>query len=353
MRLLLPLVLAAVAPAQTTTNLFDIYSGCTNFTSRGVLNTNAGEYLQEIPATHFSGIGHDPTGAATSVPGFQYVTQDQDASTVETYSIVVRSDASGQPDASPAGLLLNVGPLNTPSGTGTLAWQVTVTLTTPTTAVPLCNTFYAGLQFSAANWTNDGQSLHVTDYPLGDNPAPGARTLTHNCLNGQAVSPPFFETLRMGLMVEASVLHMGNVDPTLQTTCLTGLGNRSFGAGGMWPQCTGPTGPRTDGLDCRVRDVRSANGVFALFLGGNVGCPGLPLGGLANGALYLNPAGPFVQVAAGTLDANGLGVATVVPPNVVPVTVVNRFLDFQAFSAGPTFTLPGQLSNRASVNYLP
>jgi hypothetical protein len=352
---LLAAALSAAAAAQTSANLFDIYSGCTNFTSRGVVATNAGEYLLQVRASHFVGVGHDPTGNGTLLSGFQYFTQDQNAATVETYSLVVRSDAAGAPDCSAAGLLLSVGPLSTPGGTGTIAWQITTNLTTVSTALPQCSTYYQGLEFAAApGWPNEGQSVHLTDYPLGDNPAPGALSLTWNCLNGAPQQPQFRESIRVGSLVRAPVLHMGNVDPSLATTCLVSVGNRSFGAGGMWPQCQGTAGPRNDGLDCRVRDAASANGVFALFLGTDLGCPGVPLSGIADGALYLNPGGAFLQVTAGVLDSGGLGTATAVPPgSAACTTVVNRFLHFQAFTVGGGFTLPGRLSNRASVNYLP
>lgn len=354
--LLLPLTLASAALAQTPVNLFDIYSGCTNFTSRGVIGASAGEYLLQIRSAHFSGIGHDSSGTGTRVTGFQYVTQDQVGNTPETYYLVVRTDNSGAPDCTAAGLALRAGPLTTPTSTVTtpVAWQITATLTTAATTVPLCNTYYVGMEFAAANWTNDGQSVHITDYPLGDNPGSGAPNLSWNCLNNAPIQPQFFETLRVGMLVESAVLHMGNVDPSLATTCLTGLGNRSFGVGGLFPACNGAAGPRNDGLDCRVRDAANANGVFVLFLGANVGCPGLPISGFANGALYLNPGGAFLQVATGALDTSGLGTATAVPPNTPAcAAVVNRFVDFQAFSLGPTFALPGNLTNRVAVNYRP
>lgn len=355
--LALPLALAGTALGQTPTNLFDIYSGCTNFTSRGILGQNAGEYLLQVRGAHFSGIGHDPSGAGTRLVGFQYVTQDQVGATPETYHLVVRTDSSGAPDCTTAGLIARVGPLTTPASTVStpVAWQITATLATVATTLPLCGTYYIGAEFpAAAGWANDGQSLHITDYALGDNVGSGAPNLSWNCINGAAQQPTFFETIRVGMLVESAVLHMGNVDPTLTTTCLTGLGNRSFGAGGMFPACNGAIGPRNDGLDCRVRDQANPNGVFVLFLGTNVGCPGLPISGLANGALYLNPGGAFLQVATGALDATGIGTATAVPPNTPAcAAVVNRFVDFQSLSLSANFTLPGNLSNRAAVNYRP
>lgn len=358
MRSLIFLALAVCAPATAQTpNVFEIYSGCTDFTSRGSIGTNAGEYMLQVPSTHYSGIGQDATGQSTRLVGFRYVTQDQNGVTQETYSLIVRSDLTGAPDCTAAGLLLNAGPLMTPpnSTVGPIAWQITATLTTVSTVLPLCATYYQGAQFpAAAGWSagTDGQSLHITDYALGDNAAPSAPSLTWNCLGGAPVQPQFQETVRVDALVESAVLNMSNVDPAVTVACIQGLGNRSFGAGGMWPVCTGAAGPRNDGLDCRVRDAGNAGGVFAIFLGTSVGCPGLALGGLASGALYLNPGGAFVQVNAGALSATGEGTAVVIPPNTRSCArALNRFVDFQAFTVGPAFTLPGKLSNRASVNY--
>ncbi len=353
-------LLSVCAPicAQAPVNLFEIFSGCTNFTSRGNIQASAGEYLLEVRATHFAGVGHDPAGAGTRLAGFQYVTQDQNGASQETYHLIVRGEAAAAPDCSAAGLKLRAGPLTTPPSTVVtpVAWQITATLATVSTAVPPCATFYTGAEFPAApGWGStpgDGQSLHITDFPLGDNPAPNTPSLTWNCLNGAPVQPQFFESLHFGLLVEAAILNLGNVDPTLTGTCLIGLGNRSFGAGGLWPACNGTLGPRNDGLDCRVRDLAHANGAFVVYLGLDNGCPGIPLGGLAEGALYLNPVGAFLQVAAGNLDGTGQGTATIVPPNSPACSAVaNRFAHFQAVTVSPSFALPLHLTNRAATNY--
>src|SRR5690606_37225731 len=137
-------------------------------------------------------------------------------------------------------------------------------------------------------------------------------------------------------------LNMSNTDPTqignaanCASTLLNPQGNpRSWGVGGMWPEHGAGC---NDGLDARSRDAANANGVFALFLGINLGCPGLPLGGLANGALYLKPGSAFVQVAAGELNPTGVGEVEVIPPGVAPPQLVNRIIDFQAFTVGPSF----------------
>jgi len=356
----LALTLAATATAQTP-NYFGIYSGCTNYTSRGNLGSNAGDNLLAVPATHFAGIGHDATGTGTVLTGFRHVLQDQNASTVEPYSFIIRADMGGQPDCTTAGVLLQTTALNSPSGAGTLAWIITATLTTPSTALPLCNRYYYGLNFTASGWTADGLSSHIgTYYVLGttqaDNPAPNAPNVAWNCLAGSPSQPASARTIRYELAVSSSVLNLGNTDPTLignaancVSTLLNASGNpRSFGAGGLYPENAGAS--RNDGLDYRLFDAANPSGLYAVFLGVNLGCPGIPLGALANGALYLNPGGAFVQVAAGLLDTTGAANGTIIPPGTAPLVVINRPLDFQAFSA---LALPGNLSNRASTIYLP
>ncbi len=362
--LLVPIALASTAMAQTPTNLFDIYSGCTNFTSRGSLGVNGGEVMIQVPSSHFAGVCQDATGAATSLSGFQYVTQDQSGVTTETYFMVIRADNSGAPDCTTTpGRLLYAGPLTTPASTVTtpVAWQITATLATASTAVPLCSTFYMGAEMPAAPlWTNDGQSFHICTYYLlngtqADNPAPAAPSLAWDCLNGAPVQPGSARCVRIGLIAPSAMLKLGNNDSTLTNTanCVTTLANVSFGAGGMWPQAQGTGGPRNDGLNFRVRDAANPNGVAIVFLGQNIGCPGLPLSGLANGALYLNPGGIFLQLAQGALDATGLSTGLLLPGSPAVASAVNRVIDFQAFTIGATFALPGNLTNRASIAYLP
>lgn len=367
--LLLASLLASTAMAQTPINYFEQYSGCTNFTSRGAAGVNAADSLLQHRTAHFAGVGHDASGSGTSLVSFRYVTQDQNAATQETYSLVIRADASGAPDPTPAGLLFQSANLLTPAGgAAPTAWQITATLMTPTTALPLCNTFYHGFNLAAAPlWTADGQSTHMCSYyalagqtacPLAqaDNPAPtGVPNVAWNIIAGAPTQPGSARSYRFDLGVTAAVMNIGNTDPTLTSnaawTCAcAALGIRSWGIGGQNPQ---NGGSRNDGLDVRVRDLANQGGVFITFLGGSFGCPGIPLSGLANGALYLNPGGAFIQLATGALAPTGEGIATLLPPNSAPASVVNRPLDFQSFTLGATFALPGNLTNRATVIYLP
>ncbi|MEZ5962607.1 MAG: hypothetical protein R3F56_02060 [Planctomycetota bacterium] len=350
--LALPALLAATAAAQTPLNYHDFWSGCTSSTSRGTLGLNPGEVLQLNPSSHFQGVGHDATGTSATLYAFKYTTQDQDASTPEPYTLLVRGESAGQPDPTPAGLLLSVGPLTTPSGTGVTAWTITATLNTPWVGLPLCANYYHGADVAVRSSTADGQTFHICNYTAADIPAAGAANLAWNIQAGTPAQPGTPRVIRFTLGVQSPILKMGNVDPgTPSTNCVSTIGFRSFGAGGMYPACNTV---RADGLDYRVRDAANAGGVCGVFLGIGIGCPGVPLGGLANGALYLNPAGAFLQIGSGALDAAGENIGTVLPPGSSACrAAVNRQLDFQAFTVGPTFSLPGNLTNRAGVTYLP
>lgn len=363
--LITSLAFASTALGQAPPNYHDHWSDCTNYTSRGTLGVNGGDILVKNPTSPFSGVGHDPSGGATLLSSVCHALQDQNAATLEMYQIIVRGDFGGAPDPSPAGILLQTAPVNSPGGSGTVAWVLTTTLATPSTALPLCAPYYFGANVAAnAAWTADGLSFHINTYYLlgttaADNPAPiGPTNVAWNIVGGTPSQPATPRGIRLGLGVASSLLKLGNTDPTLignAANCVSTLLNangipRSFGVGGMWPR---KGGGRDDGLDCRVRDAANPGGVFVTFLGTTLGCPGLPLGGLANGALYLNPGGPFLSVATGGLDANGIGSATILSPGQAPSEIIGLFVDFQAFSIGPTLTLPGNLSNRASVNYLP
>lgn len=348
-------VLTAFAHGQ---NHFEIWSGCTNFASRVPIGNAAGEMLIQVPASHFAGIAQDATGGGTEFGQFRCTTQDRDAATQETYYLGIRADSSGAPDVvNPP--LVRAGPFLTPVGTGVTAWTITTALATPGYSVlPLCSTFYVFGELTAAT-AADGQLFHVSTYlaggTQGDNPAPNAPNLGWGIMNNAPLPAATPRTVRLGLLTPAPILNMGNVDPTAAASnCVSTLGGISYGVGGMWPQAAGAAGPRNDGLNARVRDAGNANGVAVVFLGASIGCPGLPLSGLASGALYLNPTGVFVQVGTAALDAAGLGVATIVPAgSLATQPLVNRIADFQAFTIGATFALPGKLSNRASVAFLP
>lgn len=331
--------------------------GCDNVSVRGTLGTMGGEASNT--RVNDNGTGHDTTGTGTRLDGFNHVLQDQNAATVEAYRLILRGDTAGVPDTSPGGLLLQTTPIAAPPGSGVTAWNLTVTFATPSTALPLCNAVYYGLDLPAnANWPNDGHSLHAGTYGLlggtqGDNPAPGAPNLAWLLPGGTGGTPvqPAPMCFHVGLLVQSAVLNMGNVDPTLSNpaNCITAQNNTSFGAGGKWPRLGGG---RVDGLVCRVRDGNATNGLFVTLFGNTIGCPGIPFPPVANGALYLNPTA-IVQIGVGVLDATGEGVVSLLPPGAATSNLLQVPLSFQAFTLDPTFGLPGHLTNLATSTYLP
>lgn len=372
---LLSFAFAGTLVAQTPTefgivaiNPVGLNGTCTNFTSRGVLGSNSGSILLEVPAAHFSGVGHDAAGSGTLFYNFHYLTQDQNAATVEPYSMEIRGEANPPPGPDVNTTLMQLTGLSTPGGTGTLAWFITNTLATPSTAVPLCNTFFMGANVAASSaaqpWPADSQSFHMGSYYLlqgatASNPAPNAPNIAWNILAGAAQQPTTSpRTYRFYLGVGSPVLNTANDDPSLVgsghclSTAPAPYTNIDTGPGGLWPQCQGTAGPRNDGLQARVLDAQSPNGIFVVFIGTSIGCPGLPFPIFFTGALYLNPTG-LTQVASGGLDATGVGVVPMIPPGTNCRPAINRILDFQAITVPSTFTLPGRMTNRAGVRYLP
>lgn len=339
---------------------------CTNFTSRGTLGSNPGSVLVEVPGRHFSGVGHDAAGTGTLFHNFHYLTQDQNASTVEPYSMEIRGVASPPPGPDPTATLMQLTGLSTPGGAGTVAWLITNTLATPSTAVPLCDTFFMGANVAGVSgstpWPADGQSFHMGSYYIlqgatASNPAPNAPNIAWNITAG-ASNQPNERTYRFYLGLDAAVLNTANEDPTLTgsghclSTAPAPYTNIDTGPGGLWPQCQGSTGSRNDGLQVRVLDAAAPGGFFVVFLGPSIGCPGVAVPAFFTGALYLNP-GSLTALASGALDTAGVGVAPMVPPGTNCRPALNRILDFQAFVVNASFTLPGRVSNRAGVMYLP
>ncbi len=361
---ILSLSLASAVAAQTPTNLFEIYSGCTNYTDRGTIGVNAGEMLMQVNKDYFLGVGQDVTGSSAGIMGFRYTTQDERPVTTETYYMVIRGQATSGGPAYPGAPIVRGGPLTTPPSTSPtpVAWIVTSTFATAVT-VPLCDTYYMGGELAAAPaWNNppgqdDGQSFHISTYYLlggtqADNPAPNALNLTWNVnfANNLVGQPGYSACTRIGTLVTSPVLNMGNIDPTTTVTCLLAQGGESYGAAGLFPQTMGQGGRRNDGLNARIRDAANPNGLYAVFLGAPAGCPGLTLSGIATGALYLNPS-IFANVGTGLLDATGNGSITLLPAGTPGP--VNRFSRFQAFTLPQALTLPGSMTNFAVTRFLP
>ena len=184
---------------------------------RGYYSTTLrNEVLQEAPGTLFAGLGDDNTNC--SFTQFRFVTQDQNAATQETYQVVIRRPltAGVGPDVTTAGEIARSTPVQTPAGSGALAWLVTLTFTTPI-QVPCEGGFFYGVEIGPFNPTlPDGQLVHGASYTLqtvGDNPRFGAPSHGWSFNVGAAAATTTSINSNMGLAVNGSVLNMGGINP--------------------------------------------------------------------------------------------------------------------------------------------
>ncbi len=306
------LALTTTLHAQT---LFEIHPGCTTHTSRGTLVANGGEILLQVPGSHFMGVGHVPNGLSCAANGMRFVMQDQDAASTDTYWTVVRGDLLGVPDCSSAGLLMQVGPFNPPSGTGVSAWIFTHTFASPV-AIPQCATFYPGVAVRPApTWPADGLSLHIAMYSTGSNASASASNLFWNCGPSGPAQPATKRTINLGLLVDAAVLNMGGAD-ALGTRCIGA--SPDFGAGGNWPVCEGTTGTmRNDALHARVRDAALPAGFCAVYAWPLTACASAYPWPVADGAWYLSPGYSGIWIGGGVLAGGEAVVPTLLTSAVV------------------------------------
>lgn len=319
--LLLPLIAATTLAAQSV----EIYPGVTSFTSRGSLSVNAGEVHQGFHESHWKGLGD--TGAGAFLNGITYVTQDQNASTPETYDVVVRggTDAAG-PDATAAGEFCSIVGLTTPPSTvlTPAAWILTSNFTAPC-RIPTKGFISAGLRLPAnALWSSDGQSLHASagrgpttvqasDLLQGDH--------AWQILTGPVVNhPTSFRSWRVRLLFSTPILQNG----TFATTTAT----YKRGMGGMFPSSTGSHGWSThvDG------GTPFAGGVTGIFASPVVVNPGFPIAGI-RGSVYLGA--PLIAIATLPLSATGTADLSIIDPASLLTAVT---LHLQAVLVDPTLT---------------
>ena len=323
-----------------------------SYVVRSNLNASAGEVLQEVPSRLFRGVGATGTGAVATCTalGLDFWTADEDASTQETFTVLLRraAIAAPGPDATPAGILVQSGPQMTPLGTGRLGWRVMVTFTTPV-AIPCEGDLFMGLGLAAApTWATDGQSIYSAFYPgfltatVGDNPRNGAPNHSWYVLNGVAAPSTWHFTLRIGVLVAAPVLNMGGVDPANARQMPVGSAN--FGAGGLYPDVSGG---RNDGLDARVIDATNAGGTaFLLLAGGWV--PGGLSAGTVDGRLWLLPA-PLLQFGMASLVGSTATINVVAPATLGP-GLIGFDVPFQAVTLSAALQNP-RLSNGCAVSF--
>jgi hypothetical protein len=307
------------------------------------------EQFMEAPGNLFSGIGD--AGAGCQVTGVYHWATDEDASTMESFRIVLRTASpAGGPDTSAAGVITQVGPFNLPTGVGRLGWRIGVTFATPVT-VPCMASFFYGIELAAApNWPGppgDGHSIWDARYSppptrlLGDNPRVGAPNHAWGNNNGFASSNPW--TWRIGITVNNPVLNVGGIDPL--NARQSPVGSSNYGAGGLYPDISGL--PRSDGIDLRTELLSAASGTVLGLLSATRPAFAAPVPGIA-GNLYLHPGFPIFTL--GTANIFG-GVATlpVATPGTVPVALMGSTLYFQTLTVDAAFALAW--SNVAGVSF--
>jgi len=352
------LVLAGLTPAQTNTE-FHVYpqpnanGGNTSTSAAWYYSTTVrNEVLQEVPGALFAGIGDN--GTACTINQFRYVTQDQNAATLETYNIVLRKPvtAGNGPDVTAAGLIVRTSTLNLPSGTGALAWMITVTFGTPVT-VPCDGSFFYGAEIGLFNPTApDGQTIHGASYTLqtlGDNPRFGAPSHGWSFLVGGVNATTTSINSNMGLLVNGSLLNMGGINPT---NTRQPAGTSNYGSGGLYPDVTG--NPRSDGLDARVRDYAKAGGVALLFMSRGRGVTGpLPIPGITGRFRMdvLSLFGPFSGALATPLpERSGEAIISLASPGTISPALIGATVYFQAVTIDSTFTILN-FTNSAATSF--
>lgn len=174
MRIQLPVLaialLTAAAVAQSTHQYIGLDGFATSFTARTGLGKNAGEIHQGFHSSHFRGLGENaghlnPNGKC-ELTRLILLTQDQNASTRETYDFVVRSgDDNTGPTAGTAGVLGELTGLRLPNSgkLGAAAWRITYTLAASARIQLPCDKFFSfGSRLPPSpNWAQDGQSIHT------------------------------------------------------------------------------------------------------------------------------------------------------------------------------------------------
>lgn len=303
---------------------FEIYPGATSFTSRGTATSPLGlacEVTMGFHDTHWGSIGD--SGPSSSVIGFTYITQDQNAATTELYDVVVRSGTSAAgPDPTVAGELTSINGLATPTGVGIVAWQVTADFATPV-AIPEKGFFAAGLRFAAnPGWpTTDGQSLHGTNTATQQS-GPHQEDHAWQIQAGVTSHPSLKRTWRMAPRV---------LTPTLQNGVFAvSTTNYAKGMGGMFPPIA------THGWSTHISAGASyAGGFAALFASGGKLASSIAFAGFG-GNLCIDPA-TLLPLPLLPLSATGTADVPILPVVNGPIGPATVYL--QAVVVSPAFAL--------------
>lgn len=316
----------------------------------------AGEGFQEVSQPLFRGVGD--VGGAAWARGFYHWAGDLDTATPETYGIILRlADATGQPDTTPAGVIVQVGNLSLPIGAGgSGGWIVTDVFATPA-ALPTQSSWFQGLSLPAnpawpsgtATSPPDGHSIWAADTLAAGTPATvgeNARfSATPVTWRVTAAGAPFRTqwTYIMGTLVDNPTLHVGGIDPSSARTGV--LGAPSYGMAGLFPDVSGA--PRADGINLRMQDNVLANGI-AVYAGALGWWPGggLPIG--FGGDLYLDVTSLVLLGVA--LPTGGAATLPLAAPGTISPAVIGQQLMFQGLWFDPA-TGGGRMSNAQVTSF--
>jgi hypothetical protein len=314
--------------------------------------TNAAEGFQELSPAWFRGVGDATAGCR--VDGFYHWAADENVTTSETYGIVLRSASGGLLDPTPAGELLRISGLTTPTAVGVRGTFVMIdTFATPV-AVP-CDHWFQGMEFPAnANWpTTDGHSLWRADVPgitqatTGENPRANAPRVTWTLTAaGQTINTGW--TYLMGAMAPAPMLHLGGIDPSSGRTgpaAAPVFGAPSYGMNGLFPDISGT--PRADGVNVRIQDSARPAGLALAAIGLQYFAVPLSFPGL-QGEVFLDP-GSLATVGFAPM-VGGAAVLPVAAPGTIPPLLVGTVLLFQGAVLDPV-TGAGAFTNVQAVSF--
>ncbi len=333
--------LAAVASpalAQGSSNPFVVFPQdperhtitCASYVRRPDWNL-AAEGFQQVTQDLFRGVGD--LGGISLARGFYHWAADRDTATAETYGIVLRTaDPTGAPDATPAGVIVQVNNLTTPSGAGgDGSWIMVDVFATPAT-LPQNGSWYQGISFPASpQWPYgtppDGHSLWAADTlaaasppTVGENGRFSAPPVTWSVSPAGAATTTQW-TYIMGTLVDNPTLHVGGIDPLSARTGTVGA--PSYGMNGLFPDVSGA--PRSDGLNLRMQDNALPSGV-AVY-GGSFGWFPVPVPLGYGGDLHLDL--PTLVLLGFALPVGGAAELPVAAPGAIPVAMIGQQLTFQ------------------------
>jgi hypothetical protein len=284
---------------------------------------SAAEGFQEAGNVLFRGIGDETSGCV--VRGFYHWAADENIATAETYDIVLRTGSptpGNGPDPSPAGELLRVANLSTPtSGGGPRGSFIISNLFATPVGVPCQAEWFFGLAMPGnANWpATDGHAMWAADIPgispatVGENPRTGSPRVTWRIGAASAVATTDW-TYIMGVLTGTPALHVGGNDPLSMRQGASGGAN--LGMGGMFPDVSGT--PRRDGLVVRIHDNAVPSGIAYFFAAVGFSPVPVALPGFS-GRVHADPTS-LIMIGPAAMSG-GAAELTLAPPNTLPTSL--------------------------------